>query len=359
MNLSSILDKAGKISDAVGTIADIGGIIGNIGALFSPDYWKAKTGSGLTGAQKESMQWEAQQAEQAFSREADYGREMFARQTELENTSYQRRVADMQAAGLNPMLALGAGGAGSASIISASHAAPSGPAAQPVANLGELLSLSLLPLQKKSLRADIKVKEAEAAAKNADAEKKTEDTRGSKLQNDYFEEVRDLRKEGERLSNELTKAQWKSVWKQIDLMQSDITRNIEQAHTEQEKQKLYIQQAILAGEQADNIVKMRPFVQLAMAAQTDKDSALARVAAVDEAYRQGLIDEGAIKAAVRLDNAKASESEINAKAKAFTQSIKDGSLRKAADSAGDWRTAVSAGLYEALSMASSALQGKL
>lgn len=56
----------------------------------------------------------AQQAQ----RQMDFQQSMFDQSTALENSSIQRNVKDMIAAGLNPMLAAGAGGAGSPSPMS-------------------------------------------------------------------------------------------------------------------------------------------------------------------------------------------------------------------------------------------------
>ena len=70
-------------------------------------------GTNLTGAEREANAFTAQEAQ----KQRDY-------ETEMSNTAYQRQVADMQAAGINPALAM----SGSASGAST----PSGASAQSV-----------------------------------------------------------------------------------------------------------------------------------------------------------------------------------------------------------------------------------
>lgn len=86
------------LSKAVGSIT--GAVTGNVGSI-------------ITGG----LSYLGGQATNASAR--DIAREQMQYQTDMSNTSYQRAVADMKAAGLNPMLAYSQGGASTPSGASA------------------------------------------------------------------------------------------------------------------------------------------------------------------------------------------------------------------------------------------------
>lgn len=126
------------------------------------------TGKHLTGAEREANQFSAEQAQI----QRDY-------ETEMSNTAYQRQVADMQAAGVNPALLYGSGASGASTP---SGSAPSSVAPNSGTSMSELMQLFMMPAQKRLI---------EAQASNTDAltDKAKADTEQMKLVNKYYPQV--------------------------------------------------------------------------------------------------------------------------------------------------------------------------
>lgn len=108
----------------------------------------------LTGAEREANAFSAEQAQidRAF-------------QERMANTQYQRGVADMRAAGVNPALAIGQGGAAAPSGQAAPSVNPQGSAF----NLGEIFQLMMIKPEMELMRkqGDAALMQGQAALKNA------------------------------------------------------------------------------------------------------------------------------------------------------------------------------------------------
>lgn len=108
------------------------------------------TGAHLTGAQQEANAFEAEQAQ----KQMDF-------QEQMSNTQYQRSVADMKAAGVNPALMYGHGAPGASTPSGAMAASESPGSPDVVGLLGQIANLSLLRAQARNLNARTEQTEAE------------------------------------------------------------------------------------------------------------------------------------------------------------------------------------------------------
>ena len=70
---------------------------------------------------------------------------------------------------------------------------------------------------------------------------------------------------------------------------------------------MYVSRELLNNATLKTLLQCVPIFRLELSARSDSERQAAKVSAVDAAYRNGLINAGAIEAAVRETNASASE----------------------------------------------------
>ena len=157
-----------KISTAWNTVKNssdedlsmLGKFIKSLGNGLS-SLWRGVTGTGLTTAQEQANAFSSNEAQ----KQRDW-------EEEMSNTSFQRQVADMQAAGVNPALMYGNGSSG-ASTPSGSSASSVSPSQG--ASMSDLMQLFLLPQQKELMSAQAENLRASAKKSGVQTEKIAEE----------------------------------------------------------------------------------------------------------------------------------------------------------------------------------------
>lgn len=227
------------------------------------------TGAQLTGAEREANQFSHDEAQLAFDREM-----------QASNTAYQRKVADMQAAGINPMMAASSGVSVPASSTAAS-VSPSAAAFQ----MSDLLSLyrmrELLPLEKEQMRANIRMTE--------------EQVREKSTTNKYLDKSEQLRLEGQEIVNGLSESRIEEVNQNISESKARVGKLIAETKSEEERRELIISEKLLNNANAQKVYELLPFEKAYMSAQTESARASAAFAFAQAAYQNGLLDAGIIE----------------------------------------------------------------
>lgn len=239
---------------------------------------------------------------------------------QMDSTKYQRTVADMQAAGVNPALAMQGGVTTQASSNATASAANVGPAQI------DLSQVAQLAMQSQALKIQDKLANAEIRLKNADADLKEKD---AKVRDDY----NNLMMEGMKISNNLNEVQINQVRANIAKIGEEVELLRKQAATEEERRLLTAAETSLrkamenkTDQEIKNMVALLPFQQALMSAQTESAKANAAAQFVHAAYEQGLIDSGYITAMVREQNASADEKEVRKTAEEYEYLIKSGNI---------------------------------
>lgn len=207
---------------------------------------------------------------------------------QMDSTKYQRTVADMRAAGVNPALAMQGGVTTQASSNATASAANVGPAQI------DLSQVAQLAMQSKQLQIQDKLANAEVRLKNADADLKEKD---ANVRDDY----NNLMMKGMKISNDLNESQIDQIRANVGKIGEEVELIKKQAATEEERKLLTIAETSLrkamerkTDQEIKNMVAILPFQQALMSAQTEQAKANAAAQLVHAAYEQGLIDSGYI-----------------------------------------------------------------
>lgn len=291
------------------------------------------TGADLTGAQVSQNEYASQEAEIARTFNAEEAQKQRDWQMEMDNTKYQRTIADMQAAGVNPMLMMG-GTLSSGSSGAAATASPASPSALGrAASMSDLMALLQLPAQMKLLRAEAKKTDADARKADADASaasvraaKDAADTKRIETETKYFIDTAELRKRSLALANDLTSAKERQVYKSMDQIEANIGKLIAETRSEEARSELIMSQKFLADANARQIVEMLPYHQALAEAQTAQAKAQATLAAVNAAYQNKILNSGYLDSMFSEMSARASSAEAQAQMLQIKAAIRNGTF---------------------------------
>ena len=278
-------------------LKDIGSTIGDLGipvvssvanmamGILGSKIQKDTVNNHMSGAEREAFNLNAQEAQKA----RDWNLQM-------DSTKYQRQVTDMQNAGINPALAMNGG----VSTQATSNAMANASTQQ--SPMMSVVDLATTAANLKNLKAQRQNLEAKTRLDNANAE-------AIETENKYRDENQQLINEGLRLSNNISVAREREIYKAMDEADSRIAKNLAEAKTEEEKQLNLAADTILKKANARQIEALTPVLVKLHEATTEKEKAIAAQAFVQAAYQQGLIDSGYIESLAKKEGYNAQQAE--------------------------------------------------
>ena len=284
----NVLEEAGKwtlntfkdlAGPALSSVADMA-----IGVLGS-NWQKNEVNNRMSGAEREAFNLSAQEAQKA----RDWNLQM-------DSTKYQRQVADMQSAGINPALAM----SGRVSTQATSNATANASTQQ--APMMSVMDLATTAANLKNLQAQRENTLAQARLANANAA-------GTEIANRYRDRLELAIAVGQENAANLTKTEIDQINQNIEESKARVKKFIAEAKTEEDKQNALKAQALLDQANAEQIKALTPVLVELKKAETNEAKARAAEAFARAAYQQGLIDEGYVKELAREQGAKADEAD--------------------------------------------------
>lgn len=274
------------------------------------------TGQALTPAEREANAFTASQAAEDRAFQANEAQKAREWEQQMSNTSYQRQLADMQAAGVNPALALGGSASGASTPSSPS---PSGAMATSVSpdsgtSLGDILQLLSFKKQMQMYDAQINEHNAGAEQKRADASNLNAQTGllgeefKLKVRSADREDLKYLLSEKEYdLKRSLNDATIQKMGEEIKSLEAGIREKNQNIKESVARTANYMALEVLHRNEARQISALLPYTAALMSAQTDEARNNASYLGVQAAYQQKLIDSGYIYTLVDRASAEAME----------------------------------------------------
>lgn len=302
------------------------GVFGGIANYLSNVYRKF-SGSGLTGAQMAANEYSSEEAEKNREFNAYEAQKQRDFEEGMANSSYQRTVADLQAAGLNPALAYGNAVDPTPSGSAASGSAPSSVSPSPAGGLLDLI------LQMKQLSNATKLNKANIQNIDADTELKKVQAEQTSRNVSWIDRLNQASLDYSQARTLLTSEEIQNVREHRNEIIENVKLLAQQAKSEEARQILMKAQSNLADMSSREIARLLPLRAALLEAQTGYEKAQASLVAANAAIQQGLVDEGyvfavmdEIESRIKLNESGAARDKALAELDEFKRSAKTGEL---------------------------------